>query len=172
VDERRFAEEYIANLNPDNKKIIGIQPYSAETYRNWSQMEELAVELSQNSLVLVFNNEPIKGYDTDNIIKVVQPIRASFAIVAQCDLIISPDSSFVHLAAALSLPAIGIFGPTSGKVISRHYVKSKLIVPNKTDFPCSPCYRNENLLCNLAGNRTSVCLANIKPTDVLTIVRS
>ena len=172
ADERKVAEEYISKINPDKKKIIGIQPYSAETYRNWSQIEELAVKLSQDSLVLVFNNEAINGYDADNIIKIVLPLRASFAIVAQCDLIISPDSSFVHLAAALSLPAIGIFGPTSGKVISRHYLKSKPIMPNKTDFPCSPCYRNENMLCNLAGNRTSVCLAHIKPSDVLTVVRS
>jgi len=172
ADERQVAEAYIANINQNNKKIIGIQANSAETYRNWSQIEELAVDLSQDSLVLVFNNEPIKGYEGNNIIKVIQPLRASFAIVAQCDLIISPDSSFVHLAAALSLPAIGIFGPTSGKVISRHYLKSKAIMPNKTDFPCSPCYRNENLVCNLAGNYTSVCLANITPTDVLTAMRS
>lgn len=170
ADECKAAEDYIASINPDNKKIIGIQPYSAETYRNWSQIEELAVTLSQDSLVLVFNNEAIKGYQGNHIIKVVQPLRTSFAIVAQCDLIISPDSSFVHLAAALSLPAIGVFGPTSGQVIARHYLKSKPIMPNKTDFPCSPCYRNENLLCNLAGNRTSVCLAHIKPTDVLTAI--
>ena len=172
TDERRVAEAYIANINQNNKKIIGIQANSAETYRNWLQIEELAITLSQDSLVLVFNNDAINGYEGNNIIKVVLPIRASFAIVAQCDLIISPDSSFVHLAAALSLPAIGIFGPTSGKVISRHYLKSKAIMPNKTDFPCSPCYRNENLVCNLAGNYTSVCLANITPTDVLTAMRS
>jgi ADP-heptose:LPS heptosyltransferase len=172
ADERREAEEYIAKINPDNKKIIGIQANSAETYRNWLQIEELAFKLSQDSLVLVFNNQAFEGYEGANIIKVVKPLRASFAIVAQCDLIISPDSSFVHLAAALSLPAIGIFGPTSGKVISRHYLKSKPIMPNKQDFPCSPCYRNENLVCNLAGSYTSVCLANIKPTDVLTAMRS
>jgi ADP-heptose:LPS heptosyltransferase len=171
ADERKVAEDYIANINPKHKKIIGIQAYSAETYRNWLQIEELAFKLSQESLVLVFNNEAIEGYEGDNIIKVVQPLRASFAIVAQCDLIISPDSSFVHLAAALSLPAIGVFGPTSGKVISRHYLKSKAIMPNKTDFPCSPCYRNENLVCNLAGSYTSVCLATIKPTDVLTAIK-
>jgi len=164
ANERKVAEDYIAKINPDNKKIIGIQANSAETYRNWLQIEEVAFKLSQDSLVLVFNNQAFEGYEGDNIIKVVKPLRTSFAIVAQCDLIISPDSSFVHLAAALSLPAIGVFGPTSGQVISRHYLKSKAIMPNKTDFPCSPCYRNENLVCNLAGSYTSVCLANIKPT--------
>lgn len=172
ADERRVAEEYVAKLNPDNKKIIGIQPYSAETYRNWSKIEELVVKLSQDSLVLVFNNQTFDGYEGDNIIKIIKPLRASFAIVAQCDLIISPDSSFIHLAAALSVPAIGIFGPTSGQVITRHYLKSKIIIPDKKDFPCSPCYRNENQLCSLAGNRTSVCLANINSTDVLNAVRT
>ena len=167
AQERLDAEEYVAQINPGKKIIIGIQPFSAETYRNWPRIEELAMRLSENFLILLFHNEALDGYESINIIKVEKPLRLAFAIAAQCHFVISPDSAFLHLAGALSIPSIGIFGPTGGKVITRHYLNTKVVTPDKKDFPCSPCYRNENLLCRLAGNHTSICLENLNATQVL-----
>ena len=43
------------------------------------------------------------------------------AAVAECDLVISADSGIFHLAGALGVPALGLFGPTSGEIMCRPY---------------------------------------------------
>lgn len=63
---------------------------------------------------------------------------ASF--LRRCDLMISPDTGPMHLAAALSVRCIGIYGPTcpykNGPYGEEHLFISKFV-------DCAPCYKRE-----------------------------
>jgi len=43
---------------------------------------------------------------------------------------------------------VAMFGPTDGKLFTRHHPKVILVEPEEP-FPCSPCWRNEDLPCKL-----------------------
>ncbi len=168
--ERSRAEIILAELNPYNLPVIGIQPFSADTYKNWPHVNSLIKELSKTRLVLLFHSEPMEQFDGNNIHKIVKPIRESFALASLCDLLIGPDSSFVHLGAALNKDTIAIFGPTSGKVFTKYYKKVRLLTPEKAEFPCFPCWRNEHKVCDLTRDRESVCLSNIGVIKVMELL--
>lgn len=167
ADESRRADEELRRLNPLGLPVFGIQPYSADTYKNWPHTEELARDLARDAVVLVFHSESFAGYEAPNIHKIILPIRQSAALASKCQTLIAPDSSFVHLGAALGVPTVGIFGPTNGYVFGRHYDKVfKIAAPARKDFACSPCWRNEHRLCAVADDRESVCLRHISVDQV------
>jgi ADP-heptose:LPS heptosyltransferase len=62
-------------------------------------------------------------------------IRASIAMAATCDAFICADSVFVHVAEALGIPCVGLFGPFEGKAYLRG--KGWVLQGRK---PCSPCH--------------------------------
>lgn len=164
--EAAFARDYVAAINRLCRPVIGIQLHSAESYRDFPHNHELAAELARDCCVLLFDNLPIKGFDGPNMHKVVLPLRQSFAVAAQCDALIAPDSSFVHLGAALRKPVVAIFGPIDGAVRCRRFPTVSLVTPAAEAFQCSPCWRNEYSPCRLTGQRESACLRSIDPRVV------
>lgn len=43
-------------------------------------------------------------------------VRVLAGVIARCDLLVGGDSPLLHLAAAVGTPAVGLFGPTDGRV--------------------------------------------------------
>ena len=58
-------------------------------------------------------------------------------VIAQCDLFISPDTAPLHMAAALNVPVIGLFGPTDPE---RYAPPTKNGVMLSSRPPCAPCH--------------------------------
>ena len=171
-EENQTAELFWDNFQLNGKKVIGVQIHADETYRDYPMMEKLVERLSKNFNVLVFDALPIKGYNYENVIKVDSyPLREAFAIAGKCDLIIAPDSSFVHFAAAFDLPTIALFGPIDGKLRTKDYPNCTFIDSRK-EFGCIPCWRNENIPCKLTGMRISVCMEHITLQSVMNEVQN
>lgn len=165
-DEVKWAENKISQLNPENLPIIGIQPFSADSYKNWPYMEQLALELSENNCVLIFHGTELNGFNANNIHKIVEPIRKSIALAMMCKKLVVVDSSFNHISAPLGIEAISIFGPTSGKLFTKYYKNVEFVAPIKSEYPCYPCWRNEHKPCHLTKSRESLCLKSISLSSV------
>lgn len=73
------------------------------------------------------------------------PLREVMVRLAACDLFVSSDSGLMHLAAALEVPTIGLFGPTHP---SLGFAPQG---PNSHSFHagtwCSPCHRHGSAPC-------------------------
>lgn len=165
-NEIEFGKSFFNYNKLCGKIVIGVQLHSDESYRDYPFMEALVQMISKHYHVLIFDTEPIEGYNFQNVTKIQSlPLRKAFAIASQCCLIIAPDSSFVHFAAAINLPTIALFGPIDGKVRTKHYPNCTYI-NIKEKFGCSPCWRNENIPCKLTGMRASVCMENIQPRQI------
>jgi ADP-heptose:LPS heptosyltransferase len=70
-------------------------------------------------------------------------LRETFALYQMAQLILTVDSSPIHLAAAAGIPKIvGIFGPTNEKQWGphRHQKGQSQFWPVFLDLPCRPCY--------------------------------
>jgi ADP-heptose:LPS heptosyltransferase len=166
-DELDWARVYLNQLNPNGRPVIGVQPYAADTYRNWPYMEQLVSELAKNYFVLVFHHEPTQGFEYESVEKVVQPLRKSIALASVCTKLIVLDSSFLHFSAALKVPTIAIIGAISGRLRTKSYPNVQLLAPRKKEFPCYPCWRHEHKPCHLTNGRESICLRSISVDNVI-----
>jgi len=88
-------------------------------------------------------------------------LRELACLLARSSLMVTMDSGPMHLACAVGVPVVALFGPTApwrtGPFGSRHSVIRK-------ELDCSPCYRKKT--CPLGHHR---CMADITVEDVLEV---
>jgi len=83
-------------------------------------------------------------------------LRELMGVLARSTLVISNDTGPMHLANALGVPVVGIFGPTDPAVTGPFAPPSRVV---KKDVPCWPCYYRR---CPLDHR----CLTLITPGEV------
>jgi heptosyltransferase-2 len=82
----------------------------------------------------------IKGHAHHNLINMAGEtgLAEAISLIAGCDLFISNDSGLMHLAGALDIPLVAIFGSTNP--IATSPVGEKNVVVHR-DVDCSPCLK-------------------------------
>lgn len=155
--------------------VIGINPTAAfGPAKCWPQerFRELARELLNEPLVtLVFFAEKASHAYVEEIIKGLSArainmagrttLRELMALMASCNLFITNDSGPMHLASALSVPLIALFGSTSDEMTGPY--GGGTVIHKRVG--CSPCFLRE---CPLDFR----CMKAITVADVLKEVRA
>lgn len=167
-EDRAFQQSFWRDHHLVARTVIGVQLHADEVYRDYPHMRQLIEHLARRYHVLVFDTEKIEGLDGERVVKVEGfPMRKAFSLAAACDAIVAPDSSFVHLAAALDVPCVALYGPVDGAVRTKNYPRCVYLDVRKR-LGCLPCWRNDKIPCKLTNLRTSACLADISVQDILT----
>ncbi len=78
-------------------------------------------------------------------------------VIKHCKVFISPDSAPLHIAAAMRVAVIALFGPTAS---SRHMPPAKTAIVMERKPACSPCYSTQ---CKV---KTHVCMRDITPEEI------
>lgn len=142
-----------ARIEPGARPLVGLFPgaeWGASKRWPWRRFAELATELRRRLpasrqivvagpkevwlAVRVFEESgkvhPVIGPDLD--------LAALAGVLSHLDLLITNDSGPMHLAAALGVPCVALFGPTDRRRTAPagdgHVVLSR-------DLWCSPCFR-------------------------------
>lgn len=160
------------------KKRIGIQYMASALYRSYPFIEKVIKLLLEYDVeVFLFGAKgqlAMKGDLPPGLTNLTDPslecdFRKSAAVAKSCDCIIAPDSAMVHLASALEIPYVGLYGPIPPQLRgSGKYGKGIQGVA-----PCSPCFFHANLSddfpagmpCQEAGY--CVALAQITPEQIV-----
>ena len=151
--DKDFATNFIKKNKLNRKRIIGLAPGASknemaeEKYRRWSvkNYNELSKKLIDMGYFLLFFgnigdkqiiNRVTKGlkkrYYTDTSGKT--SIKEAAALIKKCNIFISHDSGPMHIAAAMDIPIIALFGPTSPRR-ARPLTKSYVIYKKRKDEP-------------------------------------
>ncbi len=112
-------------------------------------------ELHQQILGMTRSGMPARSFAGKGSIKVTA------AILEQADLFVGNDSALVHIAVAVGVPTVAIFGltnykawgPFTGGAPERHATVVRL------DLPCMPCFYRGHDLGTPQGCATRDCLA-------------
>ncbi len=162
LEEQAFCEEFRIANDFGKRPLVGIQPFSREEYRNYPPVAELMRELTRHYDVLVFHHRADGLPSGARIFSTAGcSVRNSFALVSILDALVTVDSSFMHAASAFDVPVVALFGPIDGEVRTRHLERVK-VVSLKDQFPCSPCWRNEDEVCHVTQHvGVSPCMAAI-----------
>jgi heptosyltransferase II len=102
-------------------------------------------------------HEPLLNFaERDNSIGLLK------ALIARCDLLITNDTGPRHIAAAVGIGVVTLFGSTDPVWARIDYDRERTI---RMDVPCSPCQQK---LCPLpAGPTYHQCMTEITPERVL-----
>jgi ADP-heptose:LPS heptosyltransferase len=71
-------------------------------------------------------------------------LRQSMAITQHCDLIVAPDSAMIHIAGALRVPVLGLYGPFPADLRMRYYYNALALNAGPS---CSPCFVHDHDPC-------------------------
>ena len=152
-EEQKEAEEFLKNLkiDPNHHRIIGINPGAAYgSAKCWlpERFREVAEKLLQDprNALLFFGDQAgaplVNEICKDLPERVVNlagktSLRELLALIQKCKVLLTNDSGPMHIASALNVPLVALFGSTSdvatgpyggGLVIHKH-------------VSCSPCYQ-------------------------------
>lgn len=95
-----------------------------------------------------------------------------FSAIANFDLVVAPDSSVIHIAAGLKIPAIGLYGPFPSALRIAYYENC---IGVDAHYPCTPCFTHGHLPCLAAQNNNAIespCFDQISPISVTKIAIS
>lgn len=92
-------------------------------------------------------------------------VKGLIELIASLSVLITPDSGPLHIAAALDIPVVALFGSTSYKRWLPHSKKVSLI---KSNFSCSPCSEYGTSICR--SMKSFDCIRGISPDIILSEV--
>jgi ADP-heptose:LPS heptosyltransferase len=95
------------------------------------------------------DEEPVRAYCTLVSSEAITPLpnlplTTLAAVLKRCSLYVGNDSGITHLAAAVGIPVIALFGPTDPKVWGPRGERVSIIY---RESECSPCSREEMKQC-------------------------
>lgn len=176
---------HVPNLSQDQIKeksirFLGINPgASYGSSKQWYPKEfaSVAAHLSKQYDIIIFGGskeiniaKDIEKYLVDSGIRNYENLAGKTSIsklinkIGSLDLFITGDSGPMHIASALQIPTIAIFGPTNDKETSQWKNEKSLII--KKNLDCQPCMKRT---CPLLHHN---CMKNIHSDDVLNMIKT
>ncbi|MBI3351899.1 MAG: lipopolysaccharide heptosyltransferase II [Nitrospirae bacterium] len=145
-----FEEEGIL----ENKKMIGMNPGAAYgSAKRWlperfSQLGDRLIRETQSQVVFFGSSsetalvKKIQSQMTEKSFALTGKtnLRELIAAIARCSWFVTNDSGPMHIASALNIPTLSIFGPTDDTTTSPVGDDSVMI---KKNVECSPCLMRE-----------------------------
>lgn len=167
-DELELGKQKV-KISAGRKKIF-IQPFASCSRRSYphGKLKKIAQELGRLGAHLfisthtgdwqsdtLWDNLPysqeVKDWD----------IRQLAGLIANCDLVLCQDSSILHLAGALDVPTVSLFGPTHPEARVNHYPNAVAIWGAEGLVQC-PCWWDH---CSIG----MACWENIKVNTVVDV---
>ncbi|MEJ5994950.1 glycosyltransferase family 9 protein [Pedobacter sp. Du54] len=178
-NEKEIPNNALAYFNDQTKKRIGISPFAQHIYKMYSlaKMESVITELNAlNYQIFIFGG----GAEEQNIAENwevqftnVKNLIGSFtlteelALISHLDLMLSMDSSGMHMASLMGVPVISLWGPTHPFAGFLGYGQS-LDNCLQIEHPSRPTsiYGNKPCLCG-----TIPCIDRINPNVIVQKIR-
>jgi lipopolysaccharide heptosyltransferase III len=170
--EAIFRKAQIPRDNP----LVAVHPFSLWKYKEW-RLSEMAALLDRvqteyrcNFVITGAPSERTRAKDLIGICN-QKPYNLAGetsigelpAVLAACSLFIGVDTAALHIAAAVGIPTVGIFGPSSWTNWAPRG-RDHLVV-NK-GLPCQPCSQK-----GCDGTENSRCLVELTAQEIYTMMK-
>ena len=159
----------------NKNRILGINPGAAfGNAKQWypENFAKVALGLSTEYDIIIFGGpqdydiaQDIEHYLIEmgvvNYLNLATKLSVTQLIsqIENLDLLVTCDSGPMHIAAALNIPTVAIFGPTKVKETSQWMNEKSIVV--KKNFECQPCMKKT---CPLKHHN---CMKLIDESDIL-----
>lgn len=168
-EDEKWTKDFLAlNWLSENQTLLGINLGSSERWvtKRWplSNFAKLCDELSKRfraRIIITGVRKDINAARKLSNLTKSKPIIACgktnitqlASIMKHCRVFITGDSAPIHVATAVGVPFVALFGPTDPK---RHMASFENNIVIKKDLRCSPCYKAHCILGYRCMKRISV----------------
>lgn len=172
-ESQKFADQLLKNLSQD-EILVGVAPGAKWENKRWGEGNFTeAIRVVNNRIKAKFvliggkeDEELIKGLkNLTKDINFIEAIGLSFpqlsGIISRCQVILTNDSGPMHMAVALKVPVVAIFGPTHPKL--GFFPLGEKDVIFCADVECSPCSLHGKKRCY---KKSKICMEQISPEMV------
>lgn len=185
-DDKKWADDFLkAHNTSDNDLLVGIAPFGGLSWGSDAKNKQWPIDsfcsiarqiIEQYKVkVVLFGTEKdqakagafdeFKGSDMFMNAVGKTTLGQLAAMIGKCKLFICNDSGPLHIACALDVKTVSIFGPVDENVYGP-VGESRLHSIAHADIDCRPCYKNfQKPVCN-----TMDCLQSLSREKVLDIV--
>jgi hypothetical protein len=154
---KELRNGFLGGILPGGRPVIAIHPGSGSETKCWpvERFEALARELKREtdcSIVMILGPaderlvERMRALTKELHSPIAHslPLRSLAAALANCALYVGNDSGVTHLAAAVGVPTVAIFGPTDPIMWAPNGDNVKIV---QGDIECSPCKSDKMRQC-------------------------
>ncbi len=181
-EERSAAQAFLAKGSPPitaGRRMVGVHPGATWPAKRWpaERFGALLDRIQKDLDAQVFLTA---GPGEDAIVREVLshsrqrhrvlaslPLRELSACISFCSAFVSNDAAPMHIAAALGIPTVGIFGPGEENIWFPYRTDLGHRALRK-DVPCHPCHLD---FCNRKGDGYMECMKLLTIHEVLEAVR-
>lgn len=170
-EEIEFAKRYFTNEGLSGKFVVGLSTGGGWPAKRWDPerfagLGDILTDRFHAHVVLLWG--PGQEKEVDTVRKVMKnrcslppptTLKQLGAIMKQCSMVIGNDSGPMHIAAALHVPTLGIYGPTDPRFQGPYGSEHGFV--QKAGLDCLGCNLTE---CPI-GNP---CMKNLTVEEVLT----
>ncbi len=167
----RSIDHYLVTL--EGRKFITVFPGGSIAAKQWGadNFHEVAKRLALRGFGIIIVGDSGDRKTGDRIVKDIASaanlcgelsLLKTAAVLDKTSLLISGDSGIMHLASALGIPVVALFGPSNAK---KWAPRSKGTVVVSKAYACSPCSKyGYTPRCK----KNVVCIRNISIEEVCT----
>lgn len=152
-DEKDFARKFLSSkgLNPDKNLLVGFFPSSGWINRNWPP-EKFAIlgDILQEKFdakIILFGGERDRNVvesvaglmrQSPFVFEPTPSLRHSILYMNECDLFVSNDTGPMHIAVALGIPTVCLYGPGNRRLYGPWGDNAYVICKGLDCSPCAP----------------------------------
>lgn len=153
-NDRVLAESFWRSQNLTEEFVFGIQA-GTSSFQRWKQwpvhcFRSLIEKLNSRNYKIILFGSPSEREMLEQIANNIVPAPIIMAgesgfleacgLIAKCNYMITNDSGLMHVANALNVPLLAIYGPTDYRRTAPLSKISKII---RMGLECSPCFKLE-----------------------------
>lgn len=177
-----WADEYLSGKGLEEKPFMAVVPGGGASWgkqasrKRWHEEGFLAVadELSEKGVNIAILGDPLeeelctfvagKMKKEPKIKENNLTLKEYIALLSKSALVLCNDGGPLHLAVALGVPTVSVFGPVDEEVYGPFPRSAKHKVIKVEDLACRPCYSRFKLPeCDFDTR----CITDIKPEEVI-----
>lgn len=175
----QWAERFAFDHSLGEKPVVGLVPSTNMDIkrwplRNWLKLDERLSELGCRTVLFCDQANSHVERAFAEVGSVAIPVYTALdnvaALLTKCDLVVGVDTGLLHMAGALDVPWVGLFGPTNPDVTGP-YDKSNgisLVAPFPKEPTCGGCWKHfkyEDDRCRTL--RVGSCMSYLQEGEVL-----
>ena len=173
-EERQIVDALLAQHGWNGEPLVAFAPGSVWATKRWPQYAELAAEIEGRIAIVgsdadrelaseITREAGARAVDCTGKLSLL----ASAELIGRSRVLVTNDSSPLHLASAMGTPTVAIFGPTVPE-FGFGPLAPRSIVLGVTTLACRPCDRHGPQRCPLGHWR---CMREITPRRVADAVQ-
>ncbi|MEO8287843.1 MAG: glycosyltransferase family 9 protein [Chloroflexota bacterium] len=175
----RWASRFWTEHDLEGKQVVALVPSSNMVIKRWPMQSWLKLDEHLREMgvqTLLFCDKPDSPQQRaferagSTALPVYTPLDNVAAALARCDLTVGVDTGLLHMAGALDIPWVGLFGPTNPSVTGPYNADGGvgLVAPFRKEPTCGGCWKHfkyEDDTCRTLAHGS--CMQHLEEADVL-----